>query len=586
MAGVVKYMIKNLLSENYIISDNEEDRNNEYFMGVSLINDFNYTMSKIKEWNLDFGFEDEDFAEFVHEKLIDRLIIGKYVLDEHSIDYIKMVPEILTISLNNDFKKTKALFPLLIEKIINDETFLESFDLFEIESLQKIMENPNNEPLAFARLMEQKVNIVEDKQQVAKEIVGECNRTHFPLNCLTKKTIMSTGFLTEIYGNEVTENFLVNYIGGAFPYTDRQEANLLKLLSPKSKNLEEYILKIKDKKRDDLSLIEMFGIEYYAKKVLYLNGVQKGYNINLYEPKSGSEQGYHSTDGNIAVHNSGKDQSVEDIVLALHHECSHAVMYSLIENKKIEDTIEIDEELDIYYKDVILKDLLGEDYYSDNYHSISYEFDAQFRSLCMQAKLFDEEEKLNFNVKELYERAQKRVVDKASSEIADYYDRDLTRYHNHSIYDINQLFIEIFSKVDYNFAIKCYNKYPIFKYDLDVKFDPDKQTFKVERKSINELVKAVEDAIMMGNEKDKQVYLKLLERRCDRRIEISSFVCRLDEYRNAVYEIHSKDNTPEWAIELMEKIKENAYLDSMVVKKYSNDTSVKEKKDNIAKGKR
>ena len=249
MAGVMKYMIESLLSENYIISDNEEDRNNEYFMGISLINDFNYTMSKIKEWNLNFGFEDEDFAEFVHENLIDRLMTGKYTLDEQSLDYIKMVPEILTISLENDFEKTKALFPLLIEKIKNDEKFFESFDLPEIESFQKIMENPGNEFVAFARLMEQKISVMEDKGQAAKEIVSECNRINFPFNCLTKKTIMSAGFLTEIYGNEITESFLVNYIGGFFPYTDRQEANLLKLLSPESKNLEEYILKIKDKKR-------------------------------------------------------------------------------------------------------------------------------------------------------------------------------------------------------------------------------------------------------------------------------------------------------------------------------------------------
>jgi len=212
---------------------------------------------------------------------------------------------------------------------------------------------------------------------------------------------------------------------------------------------------------------------------------------------------------------------VKRMIKTINHECAHAVMFKLIRN----EDYEIDDEIEVYYKDKILRKLLGNEYYNDNYKYISYEFDAEFRALCMDSKLFGED-RLNKKVDELYKSMLNEDIEYADSNIS--YIHLNSRMYQGKIYHINELFIETLKKANYEDIVNAVKEFPCIHMDYDIKINELDSTFTIERKSFE---RVLDEALACTNSKKKANYFKLIIRRCDQSTEdLSEVNCEENIY--------------------------------------------------------
>ena len=338
--------------------------------------------------------------------------------------------------------------------------------------------------------------------------------------------LLKKGTIKNIYGNSDLEKFLIERVHGSV-YSADTEQTMLKLLGSKLQNIEDYIFSIKDKNRDDLSLLEIFSLQLYTKKILFKNGIDKNVTIDLFKKANGREFGEASNNGNeITIFNHNYNKSVRGILRTLHHETSHCIMYNMLKNEDVAEMNAKDEDLLDYCKDEILCRLSNvydkdkdETYYEENQYNLSYEYDAEFRALCMEAILYKRQSSMNHKVEALFNEFNLDDILSASSKIIGAYDSSKMRFTEGKKYTLNDLFLEKINNASFFLAQKAFFLFPSLQYEYNANFDESSQTFSIERKSISQLVLQYEKAKTINSVKESTIYLKIIDKMCDKRYE-------------------------------------------------------------------
>ena len=352
-----------------------------------------------------------------------------------------------------------------------------------------------------------------DKGYDFSKAVEKAKAENFPLSMIPKQFILDDNILTQIFGSEDQAKFL-KYDVHQGKYSKENELHLLKILKTGAKSLEEYIVSIKDKQREELSIGDLFAIEYYGKKCLDIYEITDIKIVDLFgSSPDGSSGKYEDDTKRIDIYTGTKHNSTKNILTTLHHEVAHAIQFSLMHTANID----VDDDIDLYTRDAILQQELP-GYYSHNYSSISFEFDAEFRAQMLTNELYGTQEEFNLNVEKLFsivlqERKEqtKEMQVKENSNFR-YYNRREREYKGEVYYDIDVLFLETFSKLSYEKAKEYYDSYPMLKYSYDIEFNEEEKTFSIKDRSMEDYIKL---AIETKNLKEKKIYFKLLEKEFD-----------------------------------------------------------------------
>ena len=338
--------------------------------------------------------------------------------------------------------------------------------------------------------------------------------------------LLKQGVLKKLYSSKSIEKFIREKVHGS-PYSIELEKNMLTLLGSNFETIEEYVFSIKDKNRDDLSLLEIYGIEVYAKKIFSKNGVDKNVEVDLFEHGKGPVFGEAVNDcSKLTIYNHPANKSLKGILRTLHHESSHIIMYNMITSNNVGDMIELDEDLLDYCKDDIMCRLSNiydkdseESYYDENQYILSYEYDAQFRALCMESILYGRKSELDHNAEKLFDGYDKKDINSAGMKIIGDYSASKTRMYREQEYTINDLFLKMINSAKYGHVHRAFELAPALHYEYNVNFNDEAKTFSVKRKTINELVHEYEQARGRGDIKTCKVYLKIVDKMCDERYE-------------------------------------------------------------------
>ena len=346
----------------------------------------------------------------------------------------------------------------------------------------------------------------------AEEKIKIIKKSSLEFNGLTKDVLLQEGILEHILGNKKDCDFIRSEINNK-PYSPANEERLLKMLNTKEETLENYLISIQYKTRPQMSVLEVFALEYYTKKLLKNNTTTyDGLSVNAfnYHPSWGGV--FNSVKNKIEIYNTKSD--VRELIRVIHHEVAHACQAEKIRNQNVYEALDEDENIDIYCKDEILASILSEDfYYKENYRNFSYEFDADFRAWTMDAAFFGEEKEFDSKVDKLYMKQEREGVEKAKNNTD--YIWETKRVLDGITYSQNDLFIKCINQKSYKLVEEFYKEYPILKYDMDFNFDEEQKRFSVKERSVESLIKNMITAKTDGEEKEAKIYLKLLVKRCD-----------------------------------------------------------------------
>lgn len=330
----------------------------------------------------------------------------------------------------------------------------------------------------------------------------------------TNDQLLHPGFLKGIYGNENIERFIREKVHGE-KYNPTVEKNLLILLGSNADNIEDHILTIKDKQRYELSLLDIYALEYYTKKIIAATGINRNVNIDMFKHSKGVNNGAAGTRGSyINIHNNEDDQRVSNILKTIHHESAHCIVFNMMESGTLEDQYQLDEDIGNYCKDKVLLTILynhneGEEYEKENYNNFSYEFDADFRSLLMQNKLYKKQDEFNLRVEEVYSKFPERDVEKIYMNNFMFFDSNVRRYDGED-YTLDELFENIMNAVPYSEARAIYEQYPTIRYEYNFNSNGNEDAPNIERKSADEFIKQYMEAKKSNNELMMKINLKYL----------------------------------------------------------------------------
>lgn len=338
----------------------------------------------------------------------------------------------------------------------------------------------------------------------------------------TNEQLLKPGFLKGIYGSENIERFIREKVHGE-KYNPAVEKNLLILLGSNADTIEDYILTIKDKQRYELSLLEIYTLEYYTKKIIAANGIDKNIDINMFEHSRGVDNGSAGSRGNyIKINNNADNQKVSNILHTIHHETSHCVVFNMLENESLEKQFELDEDIAKYCKDKIILDVLhmyneGEEYLKENYSNISYEFDADFRALSMHSKLFRTTGEIDLKAEEIYSKYPQKDVEYAYIKQLSYDNGD-ERIYEGETYSLDEFFENVMNTLPKSQAKEIYDRYPAIRFEYNFNPNMEPNAPNIERKSIQEMLQQYNTAKQAGN----QTLCKL---------HIAHFISRVKDYQ-------------------------------------------------------
>lgn len=492
-APQIAALLKGQYTFVYFLSDNNKAKEfTKYVEGNTAA--FNSLIQGVKQGLSDFEINKYNFDQFhdniyfVVASFLNSIENTSKAFEEAGVDINDIYNEILK---NDDLKKVMVT------------AFLQ-----QPEAAEKFLKDGKKTPPELET--HKKETDVDDKLQYEMPLVLSLIKGTVSEDVFEKygdeNVYLLDKMLTEVIEDVELVSFLCDYIHQSYHpmYTEKHENKLLGLLKTDAKSLEEYIYSIKDKK--NITLIEAFAIEYYGKKTLAKYGKEETRIINLFGFEEFSDQSfgkYNSRTKNITIYTQRSCQSVKEILETLHHELAHSIQFDLV---KAGD-IDIDDDIDLYSKDIILKNELPL-YYKNNYWSISYEFDAEFRAMMMSNELYGTQEAFNYSIDRLYDKV---VKEKNKGKEISYKDTNIREYRGKE-YPIDDLFIDMFSKLPYDKAKEYYDEYPTIKYSYDINLDEGNKHVTINKRTLRDYAKLYAES---KDEKDKKMYLKLIEKEFD-----------------------------------------------------------------------
>ena len=464
------------------------------------------------------GNLNEDNKDYISNTLKQK----KYIIDRKDMDYVSVFPELLLVSLENDFYKTCDIlslnyrfYDLFSDKFVN---LLSDQQIIRLN--KSMLDKDDNYTEHVDYYVKDRMNnyLINKIGGTDEEFIKACSDCNYSLSSLPEGIVCEKGFLSKVFYDDKEVNFVLSEIHSNKPYTRENELKLLEYLNSDFKTLEEHLVSIGDKKRNAMSILEVMALEYYGKKVLKENLVDDNYSINAFIYSEDS-RGAHS-DSTRHIYISDYNCSVKSLLHTLHHECSHAIMHRIV----YDGDVTMDEDIEVYSKDLVLRDLLGEEYYKDNYNVISYEFDADFRAYSLDSKLFKNKKSFNYKVNDLYERMMEKDIEYAEKNIM--YNKSLYREYNGKLYSLDELFLKVMNEQDNTTIMNIITGHPAL-----IEYEPVEINDRLVLEEV-EFDKLVETALKCESMMSKKIYFKIIEKKCrlDNKNAVKNFNFLIENY--------------------------------------------------------
>lgn len=509
MDSNLSFNIYHLLDNNLFCIDNKNVKLIQYnplFLISSLNNNYFKTISAILKNNEKKVFVVPSF-DVENKILFDVLVSNKFVLNSKNVSLVKNSFIFLLVSFRNDFNATmRALKHSDLDFVDMDINYTKKLMeiLFDEYGL-KMNKLPVSIQNTIIKYLDEYDNRLIDREHVVKYV----EEGNIPCTYFNSNTLYANNELLSLCTNNYEELAFLYTRMWSYSYCrfDKSDENkVLLFLKDKYKKCEcvEDVLKSmhdKNLTRDKMSLMEMFAIQLYGAKELSKissNAFVDVFSLDPYFQKIGA---FDKKTVKVCINS--KNLSVLDMVNTLHHEIEHVIQRQNIDKMKIN----IDNDVDVYYKDVILREFFfGEKYYEENYKSICLEYDADLKANIKTCKLFDLIDFSRGNDFASIDKDASKALMYAEDNVKYYFDS--YRYVNGFSWNINELFQREMQWIINRDADKfsdILNKYPIIKYEY-VYGD------KFERKS---LLKLFDDMCLCEVNRDKGIYFNLLRSRLD-----------------------------------------------------------------------
>ena len=464
-----KILIKNgfVLDKNNINLINY----NPLFLISSLENNFSSTI-KILEKTNKAKITIVPFYEKESVLLENVLQEHDFILTKANCSLIQNSASFLFASLNNDFERTLEVLKTSDISVIN-------MDVEQIKSLIDIVFYENKRDFKSLPSLLKNIIVIFGEECCIDDI------TYFKKMIIENKIPLSY-FSSRIFSkhkdlikfecnNDKALAFVQKYVCGfrSSEYSEKLEQELLGYLKVGYKECfcVEDVLKVMIKRnrcREDLTILEMIAIQFYAVKELNKKGLT--YNIDLFKVDENMERIGECIYANLNLYINGSCSTIEEMLIAVEHEMVHLFQKQHI----IKGDIIKESDVDLYSKDCILQEIIGDSYYYDNYNRLSYEIDADTKAIIkfLKLKLLNNEFKSNENLWQELSKYKPKIINRALQKAKDVYEHSLFRFDEETSSErtLDDLFQEKMENL--RVANSCkYSKiiqqYPIIKYEYN-----------------------------------------------------------------------------------------------------------------------
>lgn len=460
--------------------------------------------------------------EAQQKKLSTLLEKYNFVITPDNYHLVYLNEQFLISSLINDYEKTMEVASHLETSKIPSED--KNWNLLENILINNYFVCTNETPLVFlqspyafiascaidpiqslANFQYNKKSSIKEKEYIYQQ--GLLNNDISP-SYLNEPYIEDDYMLTKFIQNPDELNFVKNVLlNKERPYSNLDEKQLLHLLNSSYKSIEEEINSMSEKNIDriDMSIIQVLSLAFYAKKYLFQNEIDN-YEVKTFNYCNNENVlGMHTQDAiYLFVDRTLNSMDVKSMIKTLHHEIEHAIQFKNISGLNIYE----DSDIDLYSKDLLLFLIHGEKYINENYDTLTYEFDAEVKSLINASLLFKE----TFNPNDLPKIVKETngLINKLQSTTQR---RTSKRRMNAKKYNFDSLFDKSLKHYIHSDKLNrsvVKRVFPIIAYDYDL------DSKNVARRPLSDLVYELNS---VDNKLEETIYLKLISRRIDSRYD-------------------------------------------------------------------